>query len=209
MPAPASKRQEREAKRLRAAGSRLLHARKLKPAVKKLQQAADLMPQDLTTRINLGTAYYLTGQPRLAIDQFTEAARIDSENPTVLLNLAAAKNAVGDSGGAIEALEKALAINPKHPDCHYNLAVAYLARNERERCFQELGKELQINPDNRNALQLLYQLIGDPEATPVSDQLPLSDPAIRTRKAWWRRWLLWLVVLAAGLLVAYFIERSR
>jgi Flp pilus assembly protein TadD len=210
MRAADSRRADREARRLLESGSRLLRARRLDLAVEKLQRAADLLPNDLTVRVNLGTAYYLNGRPHRAADQFREAARLAPDNPTVLLNLAAARNAMGDADGAIESLERALQISPQHPDLHYNLAIAYLARGDRQRGIEELGLELQANPNSQTALRLLHRLSGDPEAQPPPAAPTLSEHGRRPPRAQpgWRVWVFSLAVAVGALIVALWLRRG-
>jgi len=209
MRAPRTSREEREARQLLEAGSRLLLARKLDLAIQKLQRVVDLLPNDLTARVNLGTAYYMNQRPQRAADQFREACKLAPDNATVMLNLAAALDAMGETAGAIQALEQTLEINPSHPDVHYNLAVAYIKTGERQKAIEELGRELEVNPRSRNALQLLHQLSGDPKAAPVAEQAPLSDHGRRSRRrrAGWRVWLLWAALIAGAALAAHLLQR--
>jgi Flp pilus assembly protein TadD len=84
----------------------------LSNAIKYLQKAYELRPNEYETLRLLGVAYGVSGQQQKAIDFFSKALALDEQNPDALWNLGNAYKYAGDTSKANELLQRARAIDP-------------------------------------------------------------------------------------------------
>jgi Flp pilus assembly protein TadD len=97
----------------------------LQDAVKQLERAAKLDPQDWKSRSALGVAYDRLGDPQHAEAAYQAALKISPDNPAVLNNFALSKAMAHDLPGARALLEKALTNAGSDVRMRQNLAMIY------------------------------------------------------------------------------------
>jgi cytochrome c-type biogenesis protein CcmH/NrfG len=85
-------------------------------AIRYYQQALDIRPGDPDVRTDMATAYYYSGFPDKAIDQFNQVLKKFPNYPNTLFNLGIVRrDAYKDTAGALAAWEKLLKNNPNLP----------------------------------------------------------------------------------------------
>ena len=85
-------------------------------AIRYYQQALDLRPGDADVRTDMGTAYFYSGFPDKAIEQFNQVLKASPNYPNTLFNLGIVRrDAYQDKAGALAAWEKLLKNNPNLP----------------------------------------------------------------------------------------------
>ncbi|MGC2321763.1 MAG: tetratricopeptide repeat protein [Terriglobales bacterium] len=85
-------------------------------AIRYYQHALDLRPGDPDVRTDMGTAYFYSGFPDKAIEQFNQVLKASPNYPNTLFNLGIVRrDAYQDKAGALAAWEKILKNNPNLP----------------------------------------------------------------------------------------------
>ena len=85
-------------------------------AIRYYQQALDIRPGDPDVRTDMATAYYYSGFPDKAIEQFNQVLKKFPNYPNTLFNLGIVRrDAYKDNAGALAAWEKLLKNNPNLP----------------------------------------------------------------------------------------------
>jgi len=85
-------------------------------AIRYYQQALDIRPDDIDVRTDMGTAYFYSGFPDKAIEQFNRVLKKSPNYPNTLFNLGIVRrDAYKDNAGALAAWEKILKNNPNLP----------------------------------------------------------------------------------------------
>jgi len=85
-------------------------------AIRYYQQALDIQPDDRDVRTDMGTAYFYSGFPDQAIEQFNQVLKKSPNYPNTLFNLGIVRrDAYKDNAGALAAWEKILKNNPNLP----------------------------------------------------------------------------------------------
>lgn len=138
-------------------------------AIEMLAQVVRDDPDNFTARVNLGTAYYSTGEYVAAARQFEAAHELKPDNPKVLLNLAAARSALDQLDEAIDLLVKALERDPQMRDVHYNLAIAYWRKGRLPEAMAELEMELALHPDHEGAKAAIERIRAEAGIAPSDD----------------------------------------
>ncbi|MGD9496315.1 MAG: tetratricopeptide repeat protein [Armatimonadota bacterium] len=131
--------------------TRALEQGRAREAIEALADLVQEDPENFAARVNLGTAYYSTGEYVAAARQFEVAHELKPTNPKVLLNLAAARSALDQLDDAIDLLLEALQVDPQMRDVHYNLAIAYWRKGRMPEAMAELEMELALHPDHQAA----------------------------------------------------------
>jgi tetratricopeptide (TPR) repeat protein len=103
----------------------------LPEAIEIYERVVDLAPDWIEAHINLGVAYYQTGQISDACEAFRAAVELDPLNGISRYNLGCTLEELGEIDEAIEHLRRAVRSMPAHADVHFNLALAYEKRGER------------------------------------------------------------------------------
>ena len=97
----------------------------LQGAVKSLQRAADLDPQDWKVRSALGVAYDRLGNAGKAEESYRAALKISPDNAVVLNNFALSRAMAHDLAGARDLLQRAVASAGSDVRVRQNLALIY------------------------------------------------------------------------------------
>jgi len=103
----------------------------LPQAIENYQRVVELAPDWIEAHINLGVAYYQTGQLSEARAAFVAAVALDPLSGISRYNLGCTLEELGEYDLAIEHLQRAARAMPGHADVHFNLALAYEKRGER------------------------------------------------------------------------------
>ncbi|HTP45166.1 MAG TPA: tetratricopeptide repeat protein [Candidatus Acidoferrum sp.] len=103
----------------------------LPEAIEVYERVVDLAPDWIEAHINLGVAYYQTGQISDACAAFRAAVELDPLNGISRYNLGCTLEELGEIDEAIEHLRRAARAMPAHADVHFNLALAHEKRGER------------------------------------------------------------------------------
>jgi tetratricopeptide (TPR) repeat protein len=83
-------------------------------------------PKNLNTLIQLGNAYFDSGQFDRGIETYSKALEIDPNNADVRTDLGIMYRRKGDYDRAIAEFKKAAEIDPKHVNSRYNLGIVLL-----------------------------------------------------------------------------------
>ncbi len=110
---------------LAEAGKVKLASGELNDAVKFLQRASDLDPQDWKSRSAAGVAYDRLGNRQKAEESYQAALKISPDNAAVLNNLALSRAMAHDLAGARELLQRAVASAGSDVRVRQNLALVY------------------------------------------------------------------------------------
>lgn len=80
-------------------------------------QALEVDPSDVNVRTDLGTAFWYSGKPQEAVEQFHLALKVKPAYPQTLFNLGIVRlHGLSDPEGAISAWEQLLAAHPGYPE---------------------------------------------------------------------------------------------
>lgn len=100
-------------------------------AMEMYRRVIELAPEWIEPHINLGVAYYQTGQLPEALAAFRAAVALDPLNGISRYNLGCTLEEMGEIDEAVDNLRRAARAMPAHADVHFNLALAYEKRGER------------------------------------------------------------------------------
>jgi len=145
-------RQMREAAALLSSGDG-------KNAAVLLERLYELRPDDIDVATNLGAAYILSKQYKLAIPVL-EAAANAADSAVAWVNLAAAYlgtlqlSTREQQDKAIAAYERALELDPRYPNAHYNLGLIYEHRRDWANARRMFEQALRVNPADNDAQTL-------------------------------------------------------
>jgi len=100
-------------------------------AIRYYQQALDIRPDDNDVRTDMGTAYYYSGFPDKALDQFNVVLKKSPNYPNTLFNLGIVRrDAYKDKAGALAAWDKLLKNNPNLPPDQVQKVQAVIAETK-------------------------------------------------------------------------------
>ena len=145
-------------------GTQALHRGQIAQAIRLLERAHRLAPEDPDAALNLGGACILRKKFAQAIAVLEPLSERDPHNPMVWTNLGAAYlgNPVlardEEQLRAIAALEHAFELNPATPNVAYNLGLIYRDRQEYEKALHWFQHALQANPNDRDARRCIAQM---------------------------------------------------
>ena len=105
-------------------GSDALAKREWPAAITSLRKAIELAPNNAMTRLNLGTALYLNGDARSALEQFQEAVRLSPELPKAHYSIGVLMETGGEDRKAIEEFSLAVKADPTFVEARLQLADA-------------------------------------------------------------------------------------
>jgi tetratricopeptide (TPR) repeat protein len=111
-------------------GSEAVGKREWADAIRNLRQAIELAPRNPGTRLNLGTALFVTGDAGGALEQFETAVRLAPESPKAHYSIGVIMEAAGRDQDAIDRFSAAVKYDPSYVEAQMQLADA-LRRNGR------------------------------------------------------------------------------
>ncbi|TWA87427.1 Flp pilus assembly protein TadD [Azospirillum brasilense] len=148
-----------------------------------LAQAAALLPEDATVRLNLGRAHYDAGRWEAAIAALRGALALDPANDGALELLAAAQRRAVGEDGVVRVLRRSLRLRPDSANGWHALSLSEPG------ALEPLRRALVLRPDHRSALSGLANRLRDRRA--VAASLRLHDRAVRlepsSAEARWNR----------------------
>lgn len=168
-------------------GASLLALGKVSDAIRELERAVTLAPEEPRARFELGRAYMRGNQPLKAAEQFQVARRVAPQNSEYAYQLGMAYlnvaqwcvarirqkapksarlyqimagnyRAQGQLGRAKTALEVAARADPSLPGVHLEIATIDLQQGDAKGARKQIEKELAIVPESASALALKHRL---------------------------------------------------
>ena len=153
-------------------------------AVRVLERAVQLAPQDHRAHNSLGTAYLISLRLDDALAEFQRALELDARDEFANLNLGNLARAVGDYERAIPYYRNQISLKRDDAEAHGGLAIALLALGRDEEAVPEIKRAMQLAPgDYRFLTQLAFFYVTRkkaPLARPLIDQVAKIEP----RYAW-------------------------
>lgn len=153
-------------------------------AVRVLERAVQLAPDDHRTHNSLGTAYLISLRLDDAAAEFHRALELDRRDEFANLNLGNLARATADYERAISFYRKQIALKRDDAEAHGGLAIALLALGRDEEAAPEIKLAMQLAPsDYRFLTQLaLFYVVRKKAALarPLIDQSARIEP----RYAW-------------------------
>jgi tetratricopeptide (TPR) repeat protein len=153
-------------------------------AVRVLERAVQLAPNDHRAHNSLGTAYLINLRLDDAAVEFNRALELDATDEFANLNLAHLARANGDYKRAANRYMEQLNGKPNDAEAHGGLAIAFLALGRDEEAEPEIKRALEIAPsDYRFLTQLAYFYTTRKK---IALARPLIERAVRIepRYAW-------------------------
>lgn len=129
-------------------------------AVRVMEQAAKLAPQDHRVHNALGNAYLINLRLNDALAEFEKAIEINANDEYANLGIANLSRAFGDYDRAAEFYRKHLKIKPTDAEATGGLAITLLAQGQEGQATRMLQQALQYDPNNYSILlqQAFYYL---------------------------------------------------
>ncbi len=126
-------------------------------AVRVLERAVQLAPQDHRAHNSLGTAYLINLRLDDAAAEFTRALELDANDEYANLNLGNLARAASDFEQAVKYYRRQIAIKSDEAEAHGGLAIALLALGRDEEAAPEIKRASELAPsDYRFLTQLAY-----------------------------------------------------
>jgi tetratricopeptide (TPR) repeat protein len=126
-------------------------------AVRVLERAVELAPNDHAAYSNLGTAYIISLRLDDAATAFQKAIELEPKEEFAYASLGTLRRAFGNPTDAIELYKKQLEIKEDDPESYSGLAMAYLLVDDDTSASHALARSLALAPNNfRLYTQLAY-----------------------------------------------------
>jgi tetratricopeptide (TPR) repeat protein len=127
-------------------------------AVKELQEAVKLAPNEAEFHFKLALAWNELGDSAKAMAELEAAVKLNPRHARAQYNLGLARFASGDSAGALAALLAAEAADPHDPAIPYARATIHAQLGQIEEARRAARRALELNPQFSDAAKLLSQL---------------------------------------------------
>ena len=112
--------------------------------LKNLNKHFLIKPNDINSRINLGSLHQHNSDYAEAILQYEEILKIDSTNHEALNNLGIIYQNLGQPDEAIESYMQAQKANPKFSGSYYNLGMVYQELGFINKAIEQLKHRLKL-----------------------------------------------------------------
>jgi tetratricopeptide (TPR) repeat protein len=153
-------------------------------AVRVLEKAVALAPDDHRAHNSLGTAYLISLRLDDAATEFTRAIELDPKDEFANLNLGNLSRAMGEYERAVSYYRKQIAIKSDDAEARGGLAIAFLALGRDEDAADQIKRVEQMTPgDYRFLTQLCFFYVTRKKAAlarPLIEQAARIEP----RYAW-------------------------
>lgn len=150
-------------------------------ALKYLQQAVALNPEDAELKMTLGSLHYQLGEWRQSFQVFGRLVQAQPNNPDLLVRFAAAAESCEDIETFEASLGRALQLAPEHTDALKLLADLNLKTGRYADAAQVYGRLLKKTPNNIGVLlplgRCLYEARELDAAAAVFEQVLVLDPS--------------------------------
>jgi len=127
-------------------------------ALKEMQEAVRLAPDEAEFRYKLALAWNEAGDSKKCLEELENAVRLNPVHPRAAFNLGLARLGAGDLNGALETLIRAETISPHDPQIPYAIAIIYTRLGRIEEARQSARRALQIDPRHSDAAELLQRI---------------------------------------------------
>lgn len=158
---------------LRQRAVQALTAGRLPEGIRLLEQALSQNPQSGEIHLDLGTAYWHSGNPARADDHYAQAADLAPQNPYVLNGYGAFLLEQRQLDDAEQLLRSAFALKPDHYEIPNNLGLLEYRRGNMEQAKTLYLHALRLNPSWANAHANLGDVLRD------TKQYDLAEKAYR------------------------------
>jgi tetratricopeptide (TPR) repeat protein len=153
-------------------------------AVRVLERAVQLAPEDHRAHNSLGTAYLISLRLDDAAVEFQKALELDSKDEFANLNLGHLARALSDFERSVSYYRKQIALKRDDAEAHGGLAIALLALGRDEEAAPEIKRAMELAPtDYRFLTQLSFFYVARKKAVlarPLIEQAARIEP----RYAW-------------------------
>ncbi len=153
-------------------------------AVRVLERAVQLAPEDHRAHNSLGTAYLISLRLDDAVTEFQRAVEIDAKDEFANLNLGNLARAMGDYERGVSYYRKQIALKPDDAEAHGGLAITLLAMGRDEEAEPEIKRAMELaSADYRFLTQLCFFYVSRKKAAlarPLIEQAAHIEP----RYAW-------------------------
>jgi Tfp pilus assembly protein PilF len=127
----------------------------LEKAVKKVQEAVELSPNDSELRVILGSYYIDLYGCEKALPEFEKAIALNPNNAEAYNPLGGCWEKLGDTKKNLEYTKEAVRLSPNTPFYLVNLGLAYHSLNDMKMARENVLKALELSP---NYAYALYQM---------------------------------------------------
>ncbi|MGH9148709.1 MAG: tetratricopeptide repeat protein, partial [Vicinamibacterales bacterium] len=127
-------------------GSDALDKRDWPEAVTQLRKAIELAPNNAFSRLNLGTALYLTGDSRGALEQFEAAVRLSPQFAKAHYGIGVLMEAEGRDDEAIKRFSAAVQYEAANVDARMSLGEALRRNGRLEEAMAQYEEVVKIDP---------------------------------------------------------------
>lgn len=153
-------------------------------AVRVLERATKLAPDDHRAHNSLGTAYLISLRLDDAATEFQKALDLDAKDEYANLNLGHLTRAAGDYERAVAYYRKHLALSPDDAEAHGGLAIALLASGRDEEAEPEIKRATKLAPRDHRFLTQLAFFYTTRKKTALARPLIEKAIGIDPRYAW-------------------------
>jgi len=172
---------------LTADAVQIYQAGKTDEAVKLLNKAISITPNNIDAQLVLAQIYLETNQPKKAKSVLTKTLKIKKDNPEVIYALGVANFNLQNFNNAITQLKKVLKLNPNHkavPEllslCYLNLGVMEYQNNNKDNSIKKFKQAIKADNKNiqayRNLAVSLYEINKKDDAEKVIQQALKIEP---------------------------------
>jgi tetratricopeptide (TPR) repeat protein len=127
-------------------GTQAIDARNWPEAVRELRQALAVAPNNGFTRLNLGTALYMTGDAAGALEQYQAAVRLQPNLAKAHFAMGVLMESSGRDDDAIAAFETAIRNDPGYVEARFSLANALRRRGRVRESLPHYDEVLRLSP---------------------------------------------------------------
>jgi tetratricopeptide (TPR) repeat protein len=123
-----------------------IDARRWTDAIRELRQAIAIAPGNGFTRLNLGTALYMTGDARGALEQYQAAVRLQPGLAKAYFGLGVIQETSGNDSAALESFAAAVQTDPASAEAQMSLANALRRTGRVSESLPHYLEVLRLNP---------------------------------------------------------------
>jgi tetratricopeptide (TPR) repeat protein len=132
-------------------GGQAIDDKRWPDAVRELRQAIAVAPNNGFTRLNLGTALYMTGDTSGALEQYQAAVRLRPDLAKAHFAIGVLKETAGDDAAALDAFGAAVRADPSSSEAQLSLADALRRTGRVEESLPHYADVLRDNPSASQA----------------------------------------------------------
>lgn len=133
-------------------------------AVKKLEMALELAPEDFEAMVNMGIALDRMGRSDESLAFYKRALALNPDSPVVYNNMGAALWRSGNADAALDAFRNALRLNPRDASAANNTGIILMSGGNHAGAEGFFKQALEIDPDSKAARKNLAAAIRQRKA---------------------------------------------